>query len=307
MIRLDYNSELKIDEPTAVTIGKFDGIHRGHELLAGMVRNHAVGDMKSLIITFSISPRNAFSEEKKVQTLITSEERAHILENEGTDYLLELPLSEEVMHMLPGNFIEMLCERFHMKYICVGSDFRFGYQGSGDVELLKEFAEKFHFELDVVTKIKREEREISSTYIRDEISKGNIRLANELLGYPYFIWGEIVHGNHIGTNMGIPTINMIPPNDKLLPPNGVYITEVEIEHRVFHGITNVGVKPTIKDDNSINVETHILDFQGNLYEKIARVSFLEFLRKEKKFDSLTELMKQIRKDTQDAFTYFNNL
>ena len=100
---------------------------------------------------------------------------------------------------------------------------------------------------------------------------------------------------------------MIPPNDKLLPPNGVYITEVEIEHRVFHGITNVGVKPTIKDDNSINVETHILDFQGNLYEKIARVSFLEFLRKEKKFDSLTELMKQIRKDTQDAFTYFNNL
>lgn len=307
MIRLEYSQELKIEEETAVTIGKFDGIHRGHELLSSMVRDHAVNGVKSLIVTFTISPRNVFSEEEQVKTLITSDERAYILEREGTDYLLELPLSEEVMHMSAEDFVKMLSERFHMKYLCVGSDFHFGYQGKGDASLLQELKKEYHFELDVVPKIKKDQRDISSTFIREEIRAGHIQCANELLGYPYFIWGEIVHGNHIGTGMGIPTINMIPPEDKLLPPNGVYITEVEIDHRKFHGITNVGKKPTIKSDDRINVETHILDFQGNLYEKIAKVSFLDFVREERKFESLEALTNQIRKDTQAAFAFFNQM
>jgi len=305
MIRLEYREDLKILEPTAVTIGKFDGIHRGHELLTSMVRQQAKSGSKSLIVTFAISPRTVFSEDIDGRNLITAEERAYILEKDGVDYLLELPLTEEIMHMSPEHFVEMLCRRFSMKYLAVGSDFTFGYKGSGDTALLSKLKETYDFTLDIVEKIQRDRRDISSTYIREEIRQGHIRLANELLGYPYFIWGEIVHGKHIGTKMGIPTINMTPPEDKLLPPNGVYITEVEIDHRKFHGVTNVGKKPTVKTDAMINVETHILDFQGDLYEKEAKVSFLQFVRREQKFQNLEELSAQIRKDTQMAFQFFN--
>ena len=307
MIRLDYKTGLKVTEPTAVTIGKFDGIHRGHELLAGMIREKRKQGLKSLIVTFSMTPRVLFSDEaEQAKTLITSEERAFLLEQEGIDYLLEMPLTDEVMHMSPEEFLKLLCEDFQMQYLCVGEDFHFGYQGRGDAALLEANQKQFGYILDVVKKLKKEQRDISSTYIRDEIQMGRIANANELLGYPYFIWGEIVHGKHLGTKMGVPTINMTPPQDKLLPPNGVYITEVEIDHRVFHGITNVGRKPTVKKDDVVNVETHILDFQGDLYEHRAKVSFFEFVRFERKFDSVEALRQQIQEDVQSAFQFFNH-
>ena len=157
-----------------------------------------------------------------------------------------------------------------------------------------------------IPEIQYHSRDISSTFIREDISLGKIKEANTLLGYPYFIWGQIIHGNHIGTKMGIPTINQIPPKEKLLPPNGVYITEVEIDHRLFHGITNVGKKPTVQDMGPVGVETHILDFQGDVYEKEAKVLFLDYIRPERKFDSLDELKAQIKMDTKCALDFFNS-
>jgi riboflavin kinase/FMN adenylyltransferase len=173
------------------------------------------------------------------------------------------------------------------------------------VATLEQLSASYGFQLDVVEKLSRDGLVISSTAIRGMIANGQIRKANEFLGHPYFIYGPVVHGNHIGTEIGVPTINLAPPQDKLLPPNGVYVTKVDIEGRIYHGITDVGVKPTISSDsNQIVVETHLLDYSANLYEKFATVIFLEYVREEKKFKNLTELTRQIKEDTRVARAFF---
>lgn len=297
-------TQVKLNKPTAVTVGKFDGIHRGHELLTGKITDKKKDGFDAVVVTFDLSPRIVLNSAENYN-LITADERAYILEADGVDAIAVCVFSDEMMHMEPENFVKMLYDNLNMRYMAVGTDFRFGYKGRGDVNLLYTMAKELGFQLEVVEKIKKDSRDISSTFIREEVRKGNMELVNELLGYNYFIWGEIVHGNHIGTGMGIPTINMIPPKNKLLPPNGVYVTEVMIDNRVFHGISNVGVKPTVPGEREINVETNILDFREDVYEKTAKVSFLKMVRPEMKFDSLDLLKEQILSDTKKAHEYFN--
>ena len=300
--------QLHLEKDTSITVGKFDGIHRGHEYLAKrIVANAKEKGRASVVVTFDKSPRYTFgtSEEKKLKSLITNDERAMILSAVGVDYLVELSFTKEMMDMEPRAFLEFLCHKLHMKYITCGPDFTFGRKGLGNVSLLEELSKELSFEADVVEKIKDVSRDISSTYIREEIISGNIKKANELLGYDYFVYGEIVHGNHIGTKMKMPTINIHPTSDKLLPPNGVYVSKVLIDGVTYNGITNIGVKPTIKESKKrLGVETHIFDFHGDVYGETARVDFLDFVRPEKKFSSLDELTRQISEDIQNAKAYF---
>ena len=233
------------------------------------------------------------------------EERRHIFSDFGIDVMLSLPFNKELIHTPPEVFIRKLKDAADMKYLCAGTDLRFGYRGEGDTAKLKDYAKELGCTVEILEKLKQGDREISSTYIREEIAKGNVDLVRELLGSPYFIWGEVIHGNGIGHTIGVPTINMQPPAHKQLPPNGVYFTTVEIDNRLFHGVTNVGTKPTIAGDRSINVETHILDFKSDVYEHTAKVSFFEYRRPERKFESLEALMEQIRRDRRAAFEYFN--
>ena len=300
--------QLHLEKDTSITVGKFDGIHRGHEYLAKrIVANAKEKGRASVVVTFDKSPRYTFgtSEEKKLKSLITNDERAMILSAVGVDYLVELSFTKEMMDMEPRAFLEFLCDKLHMKYITCGPDFTFGRKGLGNVSLLEELSKELSFEADVVEKIKDVSRDISSTYIREEIISGNIKKANELLGYDYFVYGEIVHGNHIGTKMKMPTINIHPTSDKLLPPNGVYVSKVLIDGVTHNGITNIGMKPTIKESKKrLGVETHIFDFHGDVYGETARVDFLDFVRPEKKFSSLDELTRQISEDIQNAKAYF---
>ncbi|MCR4675239.1 MAG: bifunctional riboflavin kinase/FAD synthetase [Lachnospiraceae bacterium] len=296
-----------MDTDTSITIGKFDGIHRGHEFLAEKIVDDAKQNgRKSVVVTFDKSPRFSFDDkEEEIKNLITNEERAMILENIGVDYILELSFTKEMMSMEPEAFLFFLCDKLHMKYLACGTDFTFGYKGKGSVSLLKEKEVELGYYADVVEKLKDVKRDISSTYIREEIGKGNIEKANDLLGYYYFVFGEIVHGNHIGRKMKMPTINILPTSDKLLPPNGVYVSKVIIEGVSYNGVTNIGLKPTIEEEEKrIGVETHILNFEGDLYGEIAKVDFLKFLRPEKKFHSLDELASQIQEDIKSAKAYF---
>lgn len=304
MITIHDFFDTKINEATAITVGKFDGMHRGHELLMNRILSRKPEE-KACMITFETSPRTILHGESN-GSLITREERHFELEKQGLAYLAECQFSERFMHLSPEEFVENLVRNFHMSYMAVGSDFRFGYKGQGTPAVIRELSNKYGFTFEEIPKIQYHNRDISSTFIREDISLGKIKEANTLLGYPYFIWGQIIHGNHIGTKMGIPTINQIPPKEKLLPPNGVYITEVEIDHRLFHGITNVGKKPTVQDMGPVGVETHILDFQGDVYEKEAKVLFLDYIRPERKFDSLDELKAQIKMDTKCALDFFNS-
>lgn len=299
--------DFKIEEPTAVTLGKFDGLHRGHELLM-----HTVLECKekyqvaSVAFTFDIPPRSRV-EEIVARVLTTNDEKQYIFEKQGIDYLIECPFTQEVMSMEPKAFIEWIATSLHMKYVVVGDDFRFGHKRAGDYHTLQEYEDVYGYKTIVLDKLKDSNRDISSTYVREKISDGNIRKANELLGYHYFIKSEILHGKKLGRRIGIPTINMILPEHKLLPPNGVYVTEVLVNDRKYMGVTNVGCKPTVSEECIVGVETYIDDFNQDLYGEKIVVAFLEFIRPEMKFSSIDELKSQMESDIQVARKYYENI
>ena len=225
--------DFKIEEPTAVTLGKFDGLHRGHELLMHTVLECSEKyQVASVAFTFDIPPRNKV-EEIVASVLTTNDEKQYIFEKQGIDYLIECPFTPEVMSMEPRAFIEWISTSLHMKYVVVGDDFRFGHKRAGDYHTLQAFEKEFGYKTIVLEKLKDSNRDISSTYVREKIADGNIRKANELLGYHYFIKSEILHGKKLGRRIGMPTINMILPEHKLLPPNGVYVTEVLVDGKTY--------------------------------------------------------------------------
>ncbi|SDB08614.1 riboflavin kinase / FMN adenylyltransferase [Pseudobutyrivibrio sp. YE44] len=297
--------DTKISEPTAVTVGKFDGIHRGHTLLTTDIISKKSQGLKSCLITFTNSPRIAL-ELDKTPSLITNKERMYMLDNGGLDYLIECPFDERLMQTDAKSFIQFLVDNLNMKYMISGSDFTFGYKGAGNVQLLADLSSELGFEYKVIEKIKLNDRDISSTYIREELKNGHIHDVNNMLGYDYFVWGEVVHGAHLGHTIGIPTINIMPEKMKLVPKFGVYVTTIDFDGRIYHGVTNVGTKPSVTDQNIVGIETHILDYNGDLYGRYVKVTFKNFLRPEMKFNSIEELTAQMNKDKVLAKEYFNN-
>ena len=297
-------TEFSIEEPTVISLGKFDGIHRGHELLLEQLLKKKCEGYATVIFTFDIPPKKAI-DDQNAKVLTTNEEKMHMFESFGIDYLIECPFTPKVMSMEPEVFIEMLVKNLSVKYIVAGEDFRFGRNRRGDYQMLQEYAKKLAYEAIILPKMKEEERDISSTFVREEIVAGRIEKANNLLGYPYFVSGEVKHGNQIGRTIGFPTINLIPPENKLLPSFGVYITKVTIDGIVYHGVTNVGCKPTIEGNNPVGIETHILDFRQDVYDKTVIVTFIKKIRDEQKFPNLDGLLAQLRLDVSEAKYYFS--
>ena len=285
MIYLRGTTDFNIEESTVITFGKFDGIHRGHRLLLDTVLQKKTDDLKAVVFTFDIPPRKKV-EDDRGDVLTTNEEKMHVFENMGIDYVVECPFTEEIRNM-------------------DAVDFHFGHNRMGDYQLLLEYADKFGYEVQVIEKIQSEGRDISSTYIREYIKEGNIEKANELLGYSFFVQGIVEHGNEIGRTIGFPTVNLVPEADKLLPPFGVYITRILIGGEEYCGITNVGCKPTIEGDNPIGVETHVLDFSDDVYDMAVEVEFLHRIRAEVKFASIDELKAQLQQDIKIARIYFD--
>ena len=288
--------DFKIEEPTAVTLGKFDGLHRGHELLMKTVLEcKEKYQVATVAFTFDMPPRNKV-EEIVASVLTTNDEKQYIFEKQGIDYLIECPFTNEVMSMEPKAFIEWIAKSLNMKFVVVGDDFRFGYKRSGDYRTLQQYENEYGYKTIVLDKLKDSNRDISSTYVREKIADGNIRKANQLLGYNYFIKSEILHGKKLGRRIGMPTINMILPEHKLLPPNGVYVTEVLVDGKTYMGVTNIGCKPTVSEEKILGVETYIDNFSQDLYGEKIVVSFLEFIRPEMKFSSIDELKAQMESD-----------
>lgn len=305
MQELINTKDFIIEEPTAVTIGKFDGRHRGHQkLLREMTSLRDRYGYKTAVFTFSTTP-GALANGKNQTVITTNQERRNNLRKIGIDYLIEYPFTIEAAHMRPEQFVaEILVGKMNAKAIVVGTDCGFGYQRSGDVGLLKRLVDRFGYQLVVIDKAKDDDRDISSTYVREELDKGNIEKANELLGEPYSIHGIVVHGNHIGgILLGFPTANLVPPSEKHLPPCGVYVSRVLADGRYYESVTNIGKKPTVEGNNPVGVETHIFNLDADLYGKMIEVQLLHFLRAEQKFDGFELLKHQIEKDKADAVIY----
>ncbi|MEG0805227.1 MAG: bifunctional riboflavin kinase/FAD synthetase [Lachnospiraceae bacterium] len=287
--------EFNINEPTVLTLGKFDGLHMGHKYLLEHLFAEKKNGLKVVIFTFDMPPRRAFDcEETKVLT--TNLEKEYIFESCGIDYLVECPFTQEIMTMEAEDFVEMIVTRLHVKSIVVGNDFRFGHNRGGDYHLLQQLSNKFGYKLEVVKKMQYHGEDISSTYVRRELESGHLATANKLLGYEFFIEEQVIDGKKLGRTMNTPTINLMPAKDKLLPPFGVYISKIYMDEKEYGGITNIGKKPTVGDENPVGIETNIFDFNENVYGKTVRVSLLYFIREEIKFETMDELEKQIEKD-----------
>lgn len=297
-------TDFYIEEDTVLSLGKFDGIHRGHELLLEHLSAKKECGLSAVIFTFDIPPRRNVSH-VEAKVLTTNEEKRYMFEHLGMDYLVECPFTTEIMQMEPEQFIEKLVRQLHVRCIVAGADFHFGHNRAGDAQTLRECAARYGYEVIVIGKKKEGERDISSTFVREEIEQGHIGMANRLLGYRYFVTGVVAHGNQIGRQIGIPTINQLPPEEKLLPPNGVYVTEVYMEEQKYRGVTNVGRKPTVGVDNPVGVETHLLDFREDVYGRMVTVEFLSRIRGEQKFPSVDALREQMMSDIAFARAYFN--
>jgi riboflavin kinase/FMN adenylyltransferase len=277
---------------SAVSLGKFDGIHRGHRLLLEHIL--AEETLHPTVFTFQgiLSGSRIYSEK----------EQSALLAQIGMEREILFPFCEETKSMLPEQFIrEILQQKMDAKLICVGEDFRFGKGRQGDVSLLSRLSGECGYRLVVLPKMKWQDEVISSTRIRKNLQEGRLDEANALLGEDYFVLGEVVHGNALGRTVGMPTANIVPPQDKLLPCFGVYATTIKVDENCYKGVTNVGVKPTVGADRP-TVETTLFDFEGDLYGKEIQVTFRDFLRTEKKFDTLQQLQEQMKRDRQQAAT-----
>lgn len=283
------------EQPSAVTLGKFDGLHRGHQKLISHIREQKKSGLASIV--FMIAPPGG-------PRLLTGQEMYRKLEDAGVDCLIECPYIPEILSMGPEQFLkEVLAEKLNAEYLAVGTDFRFGYQRSGDAYFLRSMQEKYHMKVDIIEKECYGEREISSTYVREALEKGEMELAAALLGYPFSVSGVVQHGRQLGRRIGMPTLNLIPESVKLLPPRGVYCTRTFFDGTPYCSITNIGSKPTV-DGSFVGVETYLYDFAEDLYGKEITVELLSFRRPERKFSSVEELKAQMEKDINSGKEYF---
>lgn len=296
-------TDFKLLVPTAVTLGKFDGLHRGHrELLKKIIAAKAKG-LTSVVFTFDPPPEVLFGIRNRKE-LTTREEKRKVFERMGIDILIEYPLNARTAAIEPTAFVkDILVERMQMVYLAAGYDVSFGHRGAGNAELLRQMSKELPFRADIMDKIKDHGREISSTYVREEVEKGNMEQVAELLGEPYSIIGEIMHGAKLGRTIGMPTINILPQQEKLLPPKGVYFSHTFIGGKECRSITNIGNKPTVSNENQIGVETYIYEFDQEVYGRTAIVKLLKFKRPEMRFSGLEALKAQMMQDINEGRSF----
>ena len=297
---ISETTEFHIDEKSAVAIGKFDGIHLGHRKLLNYILEEKKDGLKTVVFTFDPPPEEFFTGHS-VRQLFTREEKRIAFERMGIEVLIEFPLTEATAATEPEDFVRrILVQQINADYIAAGTDVSFGNKGRGDQYLLRSLSKELGYELELIDKVRLDGEEISSTRVRNEIADGNMPMAKRLLGAGYSVSGIVEHGRHIGHTIGVPTVNILPPDNKLLPPYGVYSSNVTIDGEVFKGMTNIGRKPTISEKEKVGVETYLYDFDRDVYGKYMEVELLEFLRPEMKFDSIEALKAQIESDLKAA-------
>ena len=263
---------------TAVSIGKFDGVHLGHRRLLEELIDQKEKGLLATVFTFDPYPEVFFGYGSK-QMLTTLEEKEQIFEKMGIDILVEFPFNAVSAATPSREFVtRFLCSHLRARFIAAGPDLSFGDHGSGNFSLLEELAPEYGFTAKKIEKVIMDENIISSTLIRRLISTGEVTTAARYLGEPYMVRGRIVHGKALGRRIGIPTLNQVPPEDKLLPPFGVYYSDVLIGEKKYCGMTNIGIKPTVSEEKRVTVETYLYDFRDDIYGETATVQLLTHRR-----------------------------
>lgn len=297
---------IDLSHGTGVALGNFDGLHLGHmALIDRVIRICQDKGYQSLVYTFRNHPENMISNAVVTPLINTNETKAKILSDSGLDFLYFENFDQEMMMRSPEKFIkEIIVEKLNAKLVVVGFHYHFGHKGLGDTKLLKEICDKYSIEVHIVPPVKIDGTIVSSSVIRQLIQEGEMEQAARFLGRKFSIVGKVERGKNLGSKIGFPTINLIPDQALVIPANGVYLTYTILNECKYPSITNVGRNPTVENKGT-RVETHLLDFNGNLYEQEVTIQFIKKTRDEIKFSGIGELARQISLDVQFASKYFS--
>lgn len=304
-----FNSinDFDCSKKTILTLGTFDGVHIGHrKILEKVTQNVKTDTTESLVLTFFPHPRMVLKGQSEVKLLNTIGEKIDLLEKIGVQNLVIHPFDEEFSKLSAEEFVKkVLVDRFHIQKIIIGHDHRFGRNRTANIDDLIAFGKQYHFEVEQISVQEIKDVSISSTKIRNALTEGNMVLANDYLGYEYFLTGTVIKGKQLGRTIGLPTANlMIEENDKLIPRNGVYVVKSIIDQKTVFGMMNIGFNPTVAGEK-LSIEVHYFDFEADLYDQEIRVSILEYLRSEQKFDSVALLKEQLKKDKRTSLEFIN--
>ncbi|MFD2033537.1 bifunctional riboflavin kinase/FAD synthetase [Belliella marina] len=288
-----------------VTSGTFDGVHLGHQKILHRIRKIAddIGG-ETVLITFWPHPRLVlYPKEHNLKLLSTFEEKTKLLRQSGIDHLITIPFTKEFSELSSEEFIQkIIIDKIQTRKLVIGYDHRFGKNREGGFEYLKENVKNYSFELEEISREDVDNVGVSSTKIRHALEEGKVHIANEYLGRPYELNGIIIKGQQLGRSIGFPTANIHVPNDyKLIPCDGAYAVEVNVEGQHYNGMLNIGNRPTV-DGNSRSIEVNLFDFEGDLYDRRVSVLIKEYLRAEVKFAGLDELKSQLKSDREKAIS-----
>ena len=299
-------------DAVALTIGNFDGVHRGHQAMLARLKEAArERGLPAAVMSFEPHPREFFTPEQAPTRLTSLREKLELLEAHGVDFVFLCRFGREFASLTAEEFISrVLHDEVRAKWVLVGDDFRFGAKRAGDFTLLKESGPRFGFDAETLPSVMVEGMRASSTAVREALLAGNMQWVAQLLGRPYSISGRVVHGDKLGKELGYPTANIQMKHNR--PPlSGIFAVELcgldgDCSDQCLPGVASLGVRPTVKQDGAPTLEVHVFDFHERIYGAHVRVNFLHKLRDEEKYPTLEALIAQIERDVADAKKYFNH-
>ncbi|MDW8851423.1 bifunctional riboflavin kinase/FAD synthetase [Flavobacterium sp. MMLR14_040] len=301
----DFQSTKK----TILTLGTFDGVHIGHKkILERITQNTENGKYESLVLTFFPHPRMVLQEKSEIKLLNTIAEKSKLLEETGIENLVIHPFNESFSRLTAEEFVHsILVDQFHIQKIIIGHDHRFGRNRTANIDDLIAFGTEYGFEVEQISAQEIQDVSVSSTKIRKALDEGNITLANDYLGYAYFLSGEVVKGKQLGRTIGFPTANIqIEEDYKKIPKNGVYIVKTFIDNAAIFGMMNIGFNPTVNGQKQ-TIEVNLFDFDADIYGQKLEISLLEYIREEQKFGSVDLLKEQLNQDKKTALDFVGQL
>ena len=297
----------QIKDTTIASVGFFDGVHRGHRYLIDRMKEQARAEgLETAVITFPVHPRKVLQQDYQPKLLNSFEERLLHLASTGIDYCYILPFTREFSELTACDFIRQVLHRqLKVEELLIGYDHQFGKDRTGNYELYAAYGQACGMKVQQIEKSPSEH--ISSTVIRRMLVEGKIREATSALSYAYALEGEVVHGNHLGRTIGFPTANLdLNEKDKILPREGVYAVEVEVEGQAYKGMAYIGKRPTVTSDGDPRVEVNIFDFDKDIYGEQVHIEFTDFLRPDIRFAGLDQLKAQLSQDKRDAIDVYWN-
>ena len=298
MKKINGIDNFSINSESIITLGTFDGVHKGHQkILKKLIKEAKKLNLESIVLTFFPHPRTVLNPNFPLKLINTINERTRLFEKSGIDTLITHSFDKNFSELTPKKFVkDILVNKLNIKKILIGYDHRFGKNRTAGIKDLKTLGLKYNFKVIEISVQEQNNVSISSTKIRNSIIQGNIKKAKSYLGYDFSLKGKVVKGNEIGRTIGFPTANLeIEENYKLIPKNGVYLIYTILEKQVFFGMMNIGVKPTLKIEKE-SIEVNLFDWEKDIYGEFIEVFILDYIRDETKFDSLTDLTDQIKID-----------